>query len=118
MSLSATESGRHAPSDATQAMLRARSGQQGDAQPADVAAVATVAAGPPRLMSFVAWRSVVLLTLTTLFVFADQNLMAPNLSAIAKEFGFTDAQRDEKLGGARETPTHSTPGVHTLTCRV
>jgi predicted MFS family arabinose efflux permease len=40
-----------------------------------------------------------LLGLLCLCLFADQNLMAPNLSQIAKEFGFTDAERDEKLGG-------------------
>jgi MFS family permease len=28
-----------------------------------------------------------------------QNLMAPNLSAIARDFGFNDEERDEKLGG-------------------
>jgi MFS family permease len=33
------------------------------------------------------------------FLFADQNLMAPNLSSIADEFGFSDHERDEKLGG-------------------
>lgn len=30
---------------------------------------------------------------------ADQNLLAPNLTAVAKDFGFTDAQRDKYLGG-------------------
>ena len=28
-----------------------------------------------------------------------QNLMAPNLTAIAKDFGFNDEERDRKLGG-------------------
>ena len=28
-----------------------------------------------------------------------QNLMAPNLTAIAKDFGFSDEERDRKLGG-------------------
>eukprot|EP01038_Epipyxis_sp_PR26KG_P009500 gene9500-12798_t len=36
---------------------------------------------------------------TVFFLFADQNLLAPNLSQIAQEFGFDDHQRDEKLGG-------------------
>lgn len=43
--------------------------------------------------------AVVLYALTTVLLFADQNLMAPNLSAIADEFGFDDHQRDKKLGG-------------------
>ena len=37
--------------------------------------------------------------LTTVLLFADQNLLAPNLSAVAHEFGFTDDERDRKLGG-------------------
>ncbi len=37
--------------------------------------------------------------LTTSLLFADQNLMSPNLSAIADEFGFDDNTRDKKLGG-------------------
>ncbi|RPI89528.1 MAG: MFS transporter, partial [Spirochaetales bacterium] len=43
--------------------------------------------------------AVVLLALMNFFLFADQNLMAPNLTQIAHEFGFTDIQRDTKLGG-------------------
>ena len=48
------------------------------------------------------WRrrrilSVYLLTSTILY--ADLALMAPNLSAIAEEFGFDDDERDVKLGG-------------------
>lgn len=39
------------------------------------------------------------LCLTVFFLFADQNLLAPNLSAIAKDFGFSDRERDKKLGG-------------------
>mmetsp|Transcript_8933 Transcript_8933/g.13741 ORF Transcript_8933/g.13741 Transcript_8933/m.13741 type:complete len:322 (-) Transcript_8933:1153-2118(-) len=35
----------------------------------------------------------------TVLLFADQNLMAPNLTAIAQEFGFDDEERDRKLGG-------------------
>ena len=30
---------------------------------------------------------------------ADQNLLAPNLTAVAKDFNFTDAERDKYLGG-------------------
>lgn len=40
-----------------------------------------------------------LLGLTSFFLFADQNLMAPNLSLIAQEFGFSDVEKDQKLGG-------------------
>jgi len=40
-----------------------------------------------------------LLGLACLFLFADQNLMAPNLTAIATEFGFDAVERDVKLGG-------------------
>lgn len=29
----------------------------------------------------------------------DGNLMAPNLSSIAREFGMSDSERDQKLGG-------------------
>mmetsp|Transcript_33129 Transcript_33129/g.65589 ORF Transcript_33129/g.65589 Transcript_33129/m.65589 type:complete len:340 (-) Transcript_33129:1002-2021(-) len=37
--------------------------------------------------------------LTTVLLFSDQNLMAPNLSAMADEFGFDDTERDARLGG-------------------
>ena len=37
--------------------------------------------------------------LTSTLLYADLSLMAPNLSAIAEEFGFDDEQRDVKLGG-------------------
>lgn len=43
--------------------------------------------------------SVVLFCVTTILLFADQNLMSPNLTAIAREFGFNDEERDKKLGG-------------------
>jgi MFS family permease len=33
------------------------------------------------------------------FLFADQNLLAPNLSSIANDFGFDDRKRDKLLGG-------------------
>jgi len=35
----------------------------------------------------------------TVLLFADQNLMSPNLTAIAREFDFDDTERDRKLGG-------------------
>lgn len=37
--------------------------------------------------------------LTTALLFADQNLLAPNLSLIADEFGFDEFERDRLLGG-------------------
>jgi MFS family permease len=44
--------------------------------------------------------SVILLAVINLFLFADQNLMAPNLTKIAGDLGITDpAQRDMLLGG-------------------
>ena len=41
----------------------------------------------------------VLFTLVNLFLFADQNLLAPNLTVISKEFGMTEEERDVYLGG-------------------
>ncbi len=43
--------------------------------------------------------AVFLLALINLFLFADQNLMAPNLTQIANDFGFDGNQRDVLLGG-------------------
>lgn len=43
--------------------------------------------------------AIVLIALMNLFLFADQNLMAPNLTQIAHDFGFDDVQRDVMLGG-------------------
>jgi MFS family permease len=40
-----------------------------------------------------------LFSITTILLFADQNLMSPNLTAIAEEFGLDDDERDRKLGG-------------------
>ena len=45
------------------------------------------------------YLSLALLFTLSFFLFADQNLMGPNLSQIADEFGFNDIQRDVKLGG-------------------
>lgn len=41
----------------------------------------------------------IMLCITVFFLYADQNLLAPNLSLIAHDFGFSDAERDRKLGG-------------------
>ena len=43
--------------------------------------------------------TITLYSLATVLLFADQNLLAPNLSAVADEFGFNDVERDAKLGG-------------------
>ena len=40
-----------------------------------------------------------MLCIMSFFLFADQNLMAPNLTQIANEFGFSSIERDTKLGG-------------------
>jgi len=66
---------------------------------AESPATAAAAGDAPGSVSPRALRTVALLALTTLFLFADQNLMAPNLTAIAKDLGLSDAERDKKLGG-------------------
>ncbi len=43
--------------------------------------------------------AVVLLALISFFLFSDQNLMAPNLTQIANDFGFGPIERDVLLGG-------------------
>jgi hypothetical protein len=43
---------------------------------------------------------VFLFSLTAALLYADQNLLAPNLTEAARFFGFNDKQRDELLGGA------------------
>ncbi len=43
--------------------------------------------------------AVMLLAFMNLFLFADQNLMAPNLTQIARDLGLNDVQRDVMLGG-------------------
>ncbi len=43
--------------------------------------------------------AILLIAVMNLFLFADQNLMAPNLTQIAHDFGFDDVQRDVMLGG-------------------
>lgn len=43
--------------------------------------------------------TLLLFAASILFLFADQNLLAPNLTAVARDMGFDDAERDLKLGG-------------------
>jgi len=55
-----------------------------------------------RLESIGCWerRKVITLYLITITIlFADMNLLAPNLSIVAEEFGMDDDERDVKLGG-------------------
>jgi MFS family permease len=42
---------------------------------------------------------IAIMAIMTAFLYADQNLLAPNLSVVAREFGFTTQERDVKLGG-------------------
>lgn len=42
---------------------------------------------------------VAIFCITSSLLFADQNLMAPNLTEIAKSFGFDEHERDKYLGG-------------------
>ena len=44
-------------------------------------------------------RTFYLLMLGMTFVYADSNLIAPNLTQMAREFKFDNQTRDEKLGG-------------------
>jgi len=43
--------------------------------------------------------AVILLSFINFFLYADQNLMAPNLTSIAQSFGMNNIQRDTMLGG-------------------
>ncbi len=43
--------------------------------------------------------AIIMLGAINLFLCADQNLMAPNLTQIARDFGFNDIERDVKLAG-------------------
>jgi MFS family permease len=44
-------------------------------------------------------RAVILFSLCTVLLFADQNLMSPNLTAMARAFGMNAEERDRQLGG-------------------
>ena len=39
------------------------------------------------------YYTVGLLTLTSMFLYADQNLISPNLSAVAEDFGFDEREK-------------------------
>lgn len=40
-----------------------------------------------------------LMAVSAFFLFAEQNLLSPSLSAVAEEFGFSNHERDAKIGG-------------------
>ena len=58
------------------AMEDERDGLLGEEAPAGTAATACGAPPPPAAISWKVYRTIALLSLTTLFLFADQNLMA------------------------------------------
>ena len=60
------------------------------------------------------YLSLALLFILSFFLFADQNLMGPNLSQIASDFGFNDIQRDVKLGGEISLVFWLIGGIFTL----
>ena len=45
---------------------------------------------------------VALITATSLFLYADQNLIGPNMSAIADEFGMSEEEKDLVLDEAKQ----------------
>ena len=47
----------------------------------------------PRISKLQRYYMVTIFTLTASLLYADQNLMAPNLSLIAKEFGFNEEEK-------------------------
>eukprot|EP00200_Dunaliella_tertiolecta_P009723 CAMPEP_0202386432 /NCGR_PEP_ID=MMETSP1127-20130417/66398_1 /ASSEMBLY_ACC=CAM_ASM_000462 /TAXON_ID=3047 /ORGANISM="Dunaliella tertiolecta, Strain CCMP1320" /LENGTH=241 /DNA_ID=CAMNT_0048986981 /DNA_START=220 /DNA_END=942 /DNA_ORIENTATION=+ len=51
-------------------------------------------------MEWKKYYMVALFSLVAAMLFADQNLLAPHLTAAGHDFHFTDAERDAKLGGA------------------
>ena len=55
--------------------------------------------GAPKDRRFDRAWALMLYSLTTILLFSDQNLLAPNLSAAAEEFGFNDEEKDSLLGG-------------------
>ena len=67
--------------------------------PATTTHALTSTPAPPTLPGRKRKLATALYLVTTALLFADQNLLAPNLSAIASEFGFDDDERDERLGG-------------------
>ena len=53
----------------------------------------------PRGSERAKYYAVGLLTLTAMFLYADQNLLSPNMSAVAEDFDMTDKEKDLYLGG-------------------
>ncbi len=58
--------------------------------------------------------SLTMLFILSFFLFADQNLMSPNLTQIADDFGFSPIERDIKLGGEISLVFWLVGGVVTL----
>lgn len=58
--------------------------------------------------------TLVLFTLIVALLYADQNLLAPNLTAIGAEFGFTRAEIDQRLGADVNLTFWMLGGVVTL----
>jgi predicted MFS family arabinose efflux permease len=54
----------------------------------------------PTLSARKRWAMTCLFAVQAALLYADQNLLAPNLSAAAADFGLDDAQKDAVLGGA------------------
>ena len=58
-------------------------------------------------------RAFAMLCAAMFFIYSDQNLMAPNLTAIGHFFGYSDDERDAK-SAVRQTDAHTTrahPGL-------
>jgi len=63
----------------------------------DLHFVADVPDAPPKQQR--RYFTAAMFCLVATLLSADQNLLAPNLTAVARDFNFTDAQRDKYLGG-------------------
>lgn len=89
--------------DPTERLLPAEPGSDGGKAANGAAPRSGLAAASAVLPGGISRRQrrtmVVLFSLTAALLFADQNLMAPNLTAIATDFGFDERQRDRFLGG-------------------
>jgi hypothetical protein len=51
------------------------------------------------MKKFLRYYNTFIFCLTCFFLYADQNLLAPNLSAAASDFGFNEREKNEMLGG-------------------
>jgi hypothetical protein len=53
----------------------------------------------PQMSKLYKYYTVGLLTLASMFLYADQNLISPNLSAVAEDFGFDEREKAGLRGG-------------------